>query len=67
MSSDFSQDLLCTRKGKTLSSKGCVCFEQNISCTELFPCQGHFSGNNSNAHTFTDGSDEEVDTYNICY
>ena len=22
--------------------KGCVCFEQNLSCTELCPCQGIF-------------------------
>jgi hypothetical protein len=41
-SSDFLQYLLCTCKGKTLSSKGCVCFEQNLSCTELCPCQGIF-------------------------
>jgi hypothetical protein len=66
-SSDFLQDLLCTCKGKTLCSKGCVCFEQNLSCTELCPCQGNFSCNNSNTHTFTDDSDEEVDTYNFCY
>jgi hypothetical protein len=61
-SSDFLQDLLCTCKGKTLCSKGCVCFEQNLSCTELCPCQGNFSCNNSNTHIFTDDSDEEVDT-----
>ena len=58
-SSDFLQDLLCTCKGKTLCSKGCICFEQNLSCTELCPCQGNFSCNNSNTHTFTDDSDEE--------
>ena len=66
-SSDFLQDLLCTCNGKTLCSKGCVCFEQNLSCTEPCPCQGNFSCNNSNTHTFTDDSDEEVDTYNFCY
>jgi hypothetical protein len=57
-----SSDFLCTCKGKTLCSKGCVCFEQNLSCTELCPCEGNFSCNNSNTHTFTDDSDEEVDT-----
>ena len=31
MSSDFLQGLVC--------SKGCVCFEHNLSCTELCPCQ----------------------------
>jgi hypothetical protein len=61
-SSDFLHDLLCTCKGKTLCSKGCVCFEQDLSCTELCPCQGNFSCNNSYTHTFTDDSDEEVDT-----
>ena len=36
-SSDFLQDLLCTCKGKTLCSKGCVCFQQNLSCTNSVP------------------------------
>ena len=39
MSSDFLQDLVCTCKGRSVCSKGCVCFEQNLSCTELCPCQ----------------------------
>jgi hypothetical protein len=25
--------------GRSVCSKGCVCFEQNLSCTELCPCQ----------------------------
>jgi hypothetical protein len=37
MSSDFLQDLVCN--GRSVYSKGCVCFEQNLSCTELCPCQ----------------------------
>jgi hypothetical protein len=37
MSSDFLQDLVCN--GKSVCSKGCVCFEQNLSCTKLCPCQ----------------------------
>jgi hypothetical protein len=37
MSSDFLQDLVCN--GRSVCSKGCVCFEQNLSCTELCPCQ----------------------------
>ena len=39
MSSDFLQDLVCICKGRSICSKGCVCFEQNLSCTELCPCQ----------------------------
>ena len=39
MSSDFLQDLVCTCKGRSVCSKGCVCFEQNLSCTELCHCQ----------------------------
>jgi hypothetical protein len=31
MSSDFLQDLVCN--GRSVCSKGCVCFEQNLSCT----------------------------------
>jgi hypothetical protein len=37
--SDFLQDLVCTCKGRSVCSKGCVCFEQNLSCTELCPCE----------------------------
>ena len=36
MSSDFLQDLVCN--GRSVCSKGCVCFEHNLSCTELCPC-----------------------------
>ena len=39
LSSDFLQDLVCTCKGRSVCSKGCVCFEHNLSCTELCPCQ----------------------------
>jgi hypothetical protein len=39
MSSDFLQDLVCTCKGRSVCSKGCVCSEQNLPCTELCPCQ----------------------------
>jgi hypothetical protein len=39
MSSDFLQDLVCTCKGKSVCMKGCICFEQSLSCTDLCPCQ----------------------------
>ena len=39
MSSEFLQDLVCTCKVKSAFSKGCICFEQNLSCTGLCPCQ----------------------------
>jgi hypothetical protein len=35
MSSDFLQDLVCTCKGKSVCMKGCICFEQSLSCTDL--------------------------------
>ena len=37
MSSDFLQDLVCTCKGKSVCMKGCICFEQSLSCTYLCP------------------------------
>jgi hypothetical protein len=40
MSSDFLQDLICSRKGRKICSRECVCYEQNLCCTELCPCQG---------------------------
>jgi hypothetical protein len=39
MSSDFLQDLICSRKGRKICSRECVCYEQNLCCTELCPCQ----------------------------
>jgi hypothetical protein len=36
---NFLQDLVCTCKGRSVCSKGCVCFEHNLSCIELCPCQ----------------------------
>jgi hypothetical protein len=36
MSSDFLQDLICTCKGKAVCSSGCACFEQGLSCTNIF-------------------------------
>ena len=41
MSSDFLQDLICVCKGRSVCSKECVCFTQNLSCTELCSCQGN--------------------------
>jgi hypothetical protein len=39
MSSDFLPDLICTCTGKSVCSTACVCFEQNLSCTDVCPCQ----------------------------
>jgi hypothetical protein len=39
MLSDFLQELVCTCKRRSVCSKGCVCFELNLSCTELCLCQ----------------------------
>ena len=40
MSSDFLQELICICKGKHICSRECVCYEQNLCCTVLYPCQG---------------------------
>ena len=39
MSSDFLQDLVCTCKDKSVCLNGGICFEQNLSCRNLCPCQ----------------------------
>jgi hypothetical protein len=41
MSSDFLQDLICSCKGRKICSREYVCYEQNLCCTELCPCQGN--------------------------
>jgi hypothetical protein len=56
-SSDFLQDLVCN--GRSVCSKGCVCFEQNLSCTELCPCQALDLCHNVITHR-TDIEDENV-------
>lgn len=58
MTSDFLQDLVCTCKGKSVCSRGCVCFEQNLSCTELCPCQASDLCFNDHTHT-RDNSDDD--------
>jgi hypothetical protein len=41
MTSDFLQDPVCVCKSKSICSKNCVCFEQNLSCTSICGCQGN--------------------------
>ena len=41
MSSEFLQDLVSTCKWNSVFSKGCICFEQNLSCTDLCPCRAN--------------------------
>ena len=50
MSSDFLQDLVCTCKWKSVCSRGCVCFEHNLFCTELCSCQASDLCRNINTH-----------------
>ena len=50
MSSDILQDLVCTCKGKSVCMKGCICFEQSLSCTDLCPCQAGDLCRNENTH-----------------
>ena len=50
MSSDFIQDLVCTCNGKSVCSRDCVCFEHNVSFTELCSCQASDLCRNINTH-----------------
>lgn len=50
ISSDFLQDLVCTCKGKSVCSRDCVCFELNLSCTELYSWQTLDLCRNINTH-----------------
>jgi hypothetical protein len=63
MLSEFLQDLICTCKGKTVCSSGCVCFEQGLSCTDLCPCQAGETCRNSNTQMSRNKSidDDDVD------
>ncbi len=59
-SSDFLKDLLCTCKGKSSCSQGCVCAEQNLTCTELCQCQGTDACCNPLTQTADEDSDDEM-------
>ena len=61
MSSDFLQDLVCTCKGKSVCMKGCICFEQSLSCTELCPCQAGDLCRNENTHLAISRNTDEDD------
>lgn len=50
MSSDFLQDLVCSCKDKSPCKKSCVCFEQNLACTDLCSCQGSELCKNAQTH-----------------
>jgi hypothetical protein len=62
MSSDFLQDLVCTCKGKSVCLNGCMCFEQNLSCTDLCPCQASELCRNVNTNlTLQRNTDDDDD------
>jgi hypothetical protein len=63
MSSDFLQDLICTCEGKAVCSSGCVCFEQGLSYTDLYPCEAGVICRNSNTQMSRNKSidDDDVD------
>lgn len=62
MSSDFLQDLVCSCKGKSICSASCVCFEQNLACTDLCPCYGSDLCKNVITHQHqTDILDDDTD------
>ena len=59
-SSEFLTDLLCTCKGKSSCSQGCVCAEQNLTCTELCQCQGTDACCNPLTQAADEDSDDEM-------
>ena len=61
MSSDCLQDLICTCKGKSVCMKGCICFEQSLSCTDLCPCQAGDLCRNENTHLVISRNTDEDD------
>ena len=61
MTSDFLQDLVCTCKGKSVCMKGCICFEQSLSCTDLCPCQAGDLCRNENTHLAISRNTDEDD------
>ena len=56
----ISSDFLCTCKGKSLCSQGCVCAEQNLTCTELCQCQETDACGNPLTQTTDEDSDDEM-------
>ena len=59
-SSDFLKDLLCTCKDNSSFSQGCVCAEQNLTCTELCQCQGTDACCNPLTQAADEDSDDEI-------
>jgi hypothetical protein len=59
MSSDFLQNLVCTCKERSVCSKDCVCFEHNLFCIELCPCQALYICHNVITHR-TDIEDDDA-------
>ena len=66
MSSDILQDLVCTCKGRSVCSKGCACFEQNLCYTELCPSQALNLCHNVITHR-TDVEDDDATARNSSF
>jgi hypothetical protein len=62
----FLQDLVCTCKGRSVCSKGCACFEQNLSYTELCPSQALDLCHNVITHR-TDIEDDDAKACNSSF
>jgi hypothetical protein len=65
MSSDFLQDFVCSCKGKSVCSSSCVCFEQNLSWTDLCPCYGSDMCINAITKNVTLLEDDGHDVWNL--
>ena len=58
MSADFLQDLVCSCKGKSSCIKSCVCFEENLACTDLCFCQGSEWCKQAQTHTLREVTEQ---------
>ena len=58
ISADFLQDLVCSCKGKSSCIKSCVCFEENLACTDLCFCQGSEWCKQAQMHTLREVTEQ---------
>ena len=72
MSNKLVQDLVCTIERKSAFSKGCIYFEQNLSCTDVCPCQANDIRQNVNTRLVAvknidddEGDDEYIFNFSV--
>jgi hypothetical protein len=58
MSADTLQDLVCSCNGTSPCEKSCVCFEENLACTDLCFCQGSEWCKHAQTHTLRENTSQ---------